>query len=156
MRAGQRDIGRLQVAMDDPLLVRGFEGFGHLSGNRERVIGHRPTRDLPVEALAVYEFEDEYLRAVGSLETVDLCNVWMIEGCYDERFAAEGRPALAVVRATGGRGLQRATAPELGGGGAIASPHPPPAESGDDLVDADARADSQAHERQPRKCPQRF
>ena len=31
------DVGRLQIAMDDPLLVRGLERVGDLAGDREGV-----------------------------------------------------------------------------------------------------------------------
>ena len=40
------DIGRLEIAMDDALRVRGFERFGDLPRNRQRVVqGNRPGGD---------------------------------------------------------------------------------------------------------------
>ena len=32
------DVGGFQIAMNDPLLVRGFEGFGDLPGDGQRFI----------------------------------------------------------------------------------------------------------------------
>ena len=37
------DVGGLQIAMDDPLLVRGFQGFGDLLRDRQRLV----ERDCP-------------------------------------------------------------------------------------------------------------
>ena len=46
---GQRDVRRLQIAMDDPLLMRSFEGLGDLFGDTERLVdGERSTGDPPV------------------------------------------------------------------------------------------------------------
>ena len=40
------DVGRLQVAVDDPLLVRRLERFGDLPRDRQRFIDrHGPVRD---------------------------------------------------------------------------------------------------------------
>ena len=40
------DVGGLEIAMDDALLVRGFEGFGDLLRDRKRLIDrNRPLRD---------------------------------------------------------------------------------------------------------------
>jgi hypothetical protein len=38
--ARELDVGGFQIAMDDPLLVRRFEGFGDLFGNPKRLV-HR-------------------------------------------------------------------------------------------------------------------
>ena len=38
------DVGGFEIAMDDPLLVRGFEGFGDLPCDRQRLIDWKPER----------------------------------------------------------------------------------------------------------------
>ena len=38
------DVGRLQIAMDDALLVRGFERFGDLPRDRERLVERKRAR----------------------------------------------------------------------------------------------------------------
>ena len=39
---GQYDIRGLQIAMDDPFLVRGFKRLRNLSGNGERLLDRQP------------------------------------------------------------------------------------------------------------------
>src|SRR5262245_10585224 len=107
MTAGQRDIRRLQIAMDDPFVVCGFECFGYLFGDRQRVLERQWTAcDRPVETFTVHEFEYEEFGAVRPFETVDLRNVWMVEGRKDLRFPAETRQTLKIVHDAVGKGLQ--------------------------------------------------
>src|SRR4029079_8246845 len=92
---GERDIRRLQITMDDPLFVRGFERLGDLLGDAERLIEwNLAACDSFVEALAVDELQDEELRAVGLIEAVYLRNMGMIQRRKDLSFPAEpGQPA---------------------------------------------------------------
>jgi hypothetical protein len=42
------DVGWLQVAMDDALLVRGLECFGNLPGDRQRLIDVNRSMNKPI------------------------------------------------------------------------------------------------------------
>ena len=54
------DVRGLQIAMDDALLVRGFERLGDLRRDRQRLIERdRATRDALREILALDEFHHE-------------------------------------------------------------------------------------------------
>ena len=58
------DVGRLQIAMDDALLVRGFERLGDLPRDRQRVgERHRALRDALREGLALDQFHHERVDA---------------------------------------------------------------------------------------------
>jgi hypothetical protein len=92
-----RDIRRLQIPMNDALLMRGLEGLRDLLGDAERLIdGNRPARDALIQTLAV-EFEHEELRVVGLLEAVDLPDLWMIERREDLGFTTEASHAFGIV-----------------------------------------------------------
>ena len=132
--------------MDDPLLMRGFEGLRNLPGDDERLIDwNRSACDQLVEALAVDEFKLEELRAVGFFETVDLCDVRMVERGEDLSFAAETGDALGIVRERGRQDLQRHVTSELRVLGAVDLAHAAAAYERDDFVGAEASARSESH-----------
>ena len=57
------DVGGLQVAVDDALLVRGFERLGNLLRNRQRFIdGNRPLRDAVRERRPLDQLHHERTR----------------------------------------------------------------------------------------------
>jgi hypothetical protein len=78
-------VCRLQVAMDDALLVRRVEGVGYLPGDLERVgYGQPSSRADVIERLAFDELQDERLdcRTLGGgalFEAVDGGYVRMVE-----------------------------------------------------------------------------
>ena len=54
------DIRRLQIAMNDPALVRGAEGFSNLSRDEERLLNRdRAARETLRQVLAVDKLDDE-------------------------------------------------------------------------------------------------
>jgi hypothetical protein len=69
-----------EVAMDDSLLVRGFERLGNLPRDGERFVeGHR-TEGYPIRELGSFdEFQHEELRALRLVEAVDRADVGMVE-----------------------------------------------------------------------------
>src|SRR6266545_6263468 len=88
---GQCDVRRLQIAMDDALLVRGFERLRHLPCNGQRLIDrHRATRDPLRQILALDEFHDERADAFCLFEAVDVRNVRMVESGERLCFPREG------------------------------------------------------------------
>ena len=61
------DIRGLQIAMNDSLFVRGFERFGDLLRDRQRLVDRdRPARNALRHVLALDEFHHERTDAVGS------------------------------------------------------------------------------------------
>ena len=57
------DVGRLEIAMNDALLVRGFERLGDLPRDRERLVEReRPARDAVGERLALDQLHHERVR----------------------------------------------------------------------------------------------
>src|SRR6516162_4902465 len=96
---GERDVRRLQIPVDDALLMGGFERLGDLLGNAEGVINRDgAASDSLIQALAVNEFEHEELRAVGFFEAVDLRDVRVIERRENLGFTTESGDALGIVR----------------------------------------------------------
>ena len=60
------DVRGLQIAMDDPLLVRGFERLGDLLRDRQRLVERdRAARDPLRQILALDEFHHERGDAVA-------------------------------------------------------------------------------------------
>ena len=93
------DVGRLQVPMHDPLLVRRSERLGDLPAERQRLVhGHGPGNETLGKRLAGNELEHEEADAARFLEPVDRGDVRMIQGGEDLRLAFEARQALGVAR----------------------------------------------------------
>jgi hypothetical protein len=68
------DVGGLQIAVDDALLMRGFEGVGDLLGDRQHPVDRdRSARDPLRQVLAFDELHDQRANAVGLfLSTAEL------------------------------------------------------------------------------------
>ena len=92
------DIRRLQIAMDDPLLVRCFEAVRDLPGDRQRFIeGNRSPGDALRQILANHQLHDERMGPVRVVESVDLRDVGMVERRQHLRFSVEARQSIRVV-----------------------------------------------------------
>ena len=93
------DIGGLQVAMDDPLLVRGFEGLGDLLGDGQG-LGDRdsPARDALGEILALDQFHHKGTHTAGLFEAVNVRDVRMVQRGEGLGFACESGESVGVVR----------------------------------------------------------
>jgi hypothetical protein len=65
------------------LLVRRFEGFGNLPGDRECFADRdRPARDTPRQVLTFDQLHGEGMHLVRLLEPEDLCDVRVIQRLY--------------------------------------------------------------------------
>ena len=74
------DVRRLEIAMDDAALVRGFEGLGDLLRDRQRLVERdRPARDALRQIVAFDEFHHERRDARALFEPVDRGDVRMIQ-----------------------------------------------------------------------------
>jgi len=101
--------------VDDALLVRCFESLGNLFRNGQRFIdGNRTLRDAFCERRSFDGLHDERLHTVRVLETVDMCDVRMIEGRKDLGFAPESGESIGVGRKRVGKNLQGIVPPERG------------------------------------------
>ena len=66
------DVRGLEIAMDDALLVRGFERLGDLFRDRQRLVErNRAPRDAVRQRRPFDEFQHERRHAAGVFEAVD-------------------------------------------------------------------------------------
>src|SRR4030095_13869979 len=84
----QLDVRGLQVAMDDPLLVRRFERLGDLTRDRERLLDWQGTLgDAILERGPLDQLEHQRLGRGRILDAVDRSDVRMIERGEELRLA---------------------------------------------------------------------
>ena len=127
--------------MDDALLMRRFEGFGDLLGNRQRFVEReRSARDPLRQILALDEFHDEGADVPRGLNAVDGCDVGVIEGRERVGFAGESREPFGITGEELGQDLERDVAIELGVPRPIHLAHAAYADLDRDFVDAEAGA----------------
>ena len=139
------DVGRLQIAVDDALFVRGFERVGDLPGNRKG-LRHRqgPTRDDRGELVALNQLHDER-RGPGSarraLDPIDLRNVGMVQGGQRLGLACKARDALGIAGHGLGKRLDGDVPVQLRIARAIHLTHAAFAELADDFVGSNLLSD---------------
>ena len=93
------DVRWLQIAVDDALLVRGFEGLGDLLRDRQRLIERDwPARDALGKIFALDELHDESRAAVGVFESVDGADVRVIQGRQNFSFALKAGQPIGIGR----------------------------------------------------------
>jgi hypothetical protein len=136
------DVRRLQIAVDDALVVRGLERVRDLERQPERLWNRQRARHQPLrERRALDELEDEARTpSVSSYHRSRRC---VTVQCRSPRLAFEAREPFRVRKEGVGHDLDGDVAAELGVPGAIHLAHPTFAEDGQDLV----RTDLPAHER---------
>jgi hypothetical protein len=85
--------------MNDVVVVRRFEGLGNLPRDRKRLVhGNRPLRDPVRQRRPLDKLHHKSRRPVRPLETVDRCDVGMIQRGKDFGFALEPSQALCTGR----------------------------------------------------------
>ena len=98
------DVRGFQIAMDDVLLMRGFERLRDLLRDRQRLVEwNRATRDALRQILAFDEFHHQ--RAI--FEAMDLRDVRVIERCEGLRFALEAHQPIGIAGEQLWQDLQR-------------------------------------------------
>jgi hypothetical protein len=76
----QLDIGRLEIAMDDVLLVRGFEGSGNLPCDRERFIEWNGTLHDPICERGTFDkFQYKCPRVTSLFEAIDVRDIGVVQ-----------------------------------------------------------------------------
>jgi hypothetical protein len=74
------DVGRLEIAMDDALLVRSFERLGNLSSDAQGLIDwYRPLGQAVGESRPLDEFHDEGEHTSPLLQSIESGDVLMIQ-----------------------------------------------------------------------------
>ena len=70
--------------MNDPLLVRGFEGLGDLLRDGQGLIDRDRSLCDPIrERRSLDQFHHEGLHTVGVFQAVDRGDIWVVQGCED-------------------------------------------------------------------------
>jgi hypothetical protein len=142
--AAHLDVRRLQITMDDALVVCGFERVGDLAGDSERVrYRQRAPRDEQRQLITLDQFHDE----PAILDSEDLRDVGVVEGGKRLRLACEPRDALGVAGKRVRQRLDGDVSVQSRIARAIHLAHSAFAKLGDDLVATDATAWLQAHVR---------
>ena len=96
-RGRDHHVRGLQVAVNDPRLVRRFERRRDLPEDRERFAHrHRSLGDPLGERLALDELEGKHVRAPGRLDSIDGRDVRVIERREESRLPLPAREPLRV------------------------------------------------------------
>ena len=129
------DVGRLEVPMNDTLLVRRFEPIGNLLRQKEGFVQRKRTaRDPLGEGLALDELHDEELLAFAFFEAVESGDVRVVELSEQPSFALEPGQPLFVSGKLFGEDLDRDIPAELPISSSIHFAHPTFANELEDLV----------------------
>jgi hypothetical protein len=140
--SGDLDVARLQIAVDDSLVVRGLERRRDLSRQAQRFVERQPrgrTRALGEhlgKRLAFDQFHHQIIRS----DVVQRADVWMIERGDRARFALEALAETLVGELDGD------VASEPGIAGSIHDAHAASPDLGRDLIRANSRADVHFHD----------
>ena len=95
----QQDVGRLQVAVDDPGLMRHLHGLGQRDHERGRLAGRlRRARESLGQAAPLEQLHREIRAAVMVAHIVDLHDVRVAQARHRLRLALKPRPFVRVRR----------------------------------------------------------
>ena len=143
------DVGRLEIAVDDPLLVRRFEGLGDLLRDRPRLVYRdRTLPDSIGQRRPLDQFQDQRGYAAGLFQPVDAADVWVIQRRERSRFPLESSDPLRISEEGVRKDLDRHIATKLRVVRSVDLTHAAGPEGGEDLVRADTGADLKEHVRE--------
>ena len=147
---GDEDVLRLQVAVDDPLVVRGGQGLGQLHRVLHGLAHGQGARRQPLpQRLALEQLHDGVGRPGLAAEVVDREDARVRQRRHGFRLPLEAGEGLLVLREARGEDLDRHLAVELGVASAKDLAHPPGAEGGGDLVGSETLAGCQGQRESP-------
>src|SRR5262249_9814171 len=141
----------LEIAMDDPLVVRLLERIGDLPGDGQRLVYRdRSFPETLGEILTRRQLHDEEVagraaREGRRLEAVQVGDAAVAQGGQQLRLALEPAETLRVGREGAREDLDRHVTAELGVAGPVHLAHAAGAERRDDLVVSQAAAGVEAH-----------
>ena len=140
------DVGGLEIAVDDALLVRGFEGLGDLARDGQRLRERDRAAGKPMgQVLAVDQLHDEGMQPALLLEPVNVRDVRMVQRGKRAGLALESREAVRIGREELRQDLDGDVTFKLRVAGAIDLAHPAHADLGQDLVHTYASAAGERH-----------
>jgi hypothetical protein len=118
--AGDENIFRLQVAVDDALVVGGSQAVCQVDSEFDGFAGRHSGRgNAFAQGFAFEEFRDDVVNPVGGADVVDGNDVGMIEGGDGAGFLFEAAQAIGIVGEGGGQNFQGDVAQEAGVAGAV-------------------------------------
>jgi hypothetical protein len=136
------DVGGLQIAVDDVLLMRRFERVRDLLRDRQRLVDRdRAARDSRRQVVALDQFHDQGGEVWGLLEAVDRPDVRMVEGRERFGFTLKARKAIRIAGHRCRQHLDRRRPLQIAVDRAIDLAHSAFAELGDDGIRPDCLAD---------------
>ena len=143
------DVRWFEIAVDDALLMRGFERLRDLAGDRQGVTDRdRSTSDLLRQILTFNELHDQRTHATGFFEAVDMRDVRMVQGGENFRFPLEASEPLGIA----GKGLGECLDSDIAFKARVASlvdlTHAAGTDSRQNLVRADTSAGEETHVRE--------
>ena len=140
------DVRGFEVAVDDPLLVRGFERVGDLLRDRQRFVERDRAARQPLRQIVAFDqFHDERMHAAGFFKSVNVAMLGWLRDASDLRLALKPREPIGVAREQIRQNLDRDIAIELRVPRAIHLAHAARADRRDDFVRAEMGAGSQGH-----------
>jgi hypothetical protein len=140
------DVGRLQVAVDDPLLVRRLERFGHLPGDRQRLLDRDRSLADPVgERRPFDQFHHERGHARALLQPVDGGDVGVVQRGQRARLPVEPRQSILILCHRLRQDLDGHGAAQVGVGGAVHLTHATDTDLRGNLVRTDSGTRGQRH-----------
>ena len=136
----EHDVFRLDIAMNDAVLMSGHEGLGALQGDIEELLQSERVAQTLAQSFArdVFHNQKDFLALLK--DVIDGGNVRIVEAGGALGLAEEAAAANGVVAQGGSHALEGDNAAELAVAGAIHLAHSPAAQP---LTDAEA-ADRQA------------
>ncbi len=133
------DVRRLEIAVNDVLLVRRFERLSDLLRDGQRFIkGDRAACNALGQVVAFDEFHHERGDAPALFQAVYGGNVRVVQRGEDFGFALKTREPIVVSGQRGRQDLEGDLTLQLRIGGPIHLPHPAFADLRNDFVDAEA------------------
>ena len=132
---GDENVCGLDVAVDDSLAVRGFEGVGDFDPEGEQAIEfHRLSLNQMFQGLAAQAFHHDEEMAVVLADFVDGADVGMVQRRSRAGFAAETFERLGILRSIVREKLESDETSELSVLGLIDDTHPAAAKQFGDAV----------------------
>ena len=136
------DVGRFQIAMDDPPFMGRLERLGDLRGDRHDLVErHRPPGNAIGECRSFDQLHHQRAALTGFLEAVNLRDVRVVQRGEDLRFAAEPREPIRIGGDVRQQHLERHVAIQLAVAGAIDLAHSALAKFREDCIGPESLAD---------------
>ena len=144
--AADLNVRWFEIAVDDPLLMRGLQRLRNLAGDRQGITDRdRSTSDLLCEVLTFNKFHDQRTHGTGFFEAVDMRDVRVVQGGENLRFPLESSEPLGIA----GKGLGECLDSDIAFKARVASlvdlTHAARADHGDNFVRADSGARGETH-----------